>query len=438
MATMTEAKPGAAGCPAHADPDTLLAQGSLIDPQISAQPTAYYDAMRAKDPVHYDEKLGMYLITRFEDIQQVQRDPITFSVDHGYNEQYAKGFAAEFKEILERDGGGFFPDAIMTDPPYHTRVRRLMEKAFTAHRVKQLEPGITDIVVDIIESIADKGRADAITDFAVPITIRVICEQLGIDQYDSQKIARWSSAVTAQIGRMQNREQMIANAKEICDLQHYLIERVREREAEPRDDMISDLVHAETDDPDHPKLTFKEVISLVRASLIAGNETTATALGNLILILATQPKVAQILKDSVDDDRLMSRFVEELLRIEAPVRGLSRMTTREVEVGGKLLPKDAHLLLMYASANEDESEFACPRDFDMNRGNLGRHVSFGGGPHRCIGLALARMEIRVAAREVVRRLDDIKLDIAVEDIRYLPTVATHSIEHLPITFTRRA
>src|SRR6185437_11862262 len=106
------------------------------------------------------------------------------------------------------------------------------------------------------------------------------------------------------------------------------------------EDMISDLVHARTDDPDHPRLTFAEVVSLSRALLIAGNDTTATAMTNLFFILATQPDLAKLLKQSADDDRLLSRFVEELLRIEPPVRGLSRMTTREVELGGKLLPKD--------------------------------------------------------------------------------------------------
>ncbi len=427
----------AAICPMGGGDASLLARVSLTDPEISARPKPYYDAMRAEDPIHYDEKLGMYLVSRFADIQTVQRDPITFSVEHGYSEQYAKGFAAEFKEILIRDGGGFFPDAIMTDPPYHTRIRKLMDHAFSAHRVKLLEPDIEAIVADVIESFADKGQADAVKDFSVPVTIRVICQQLGLDATYADKIQRWSLAVTAQIGRMQNREQMIANAEEICELQNYLIERIKLREAEPGEDMISDLVHATTEDPENPKLTFAEVVSLVRALLIAGNETTATAMTNLMFILATQPDVAKLLQDSVDDERLLSRFVEELLRIEPPVRGLSRMTTREVEVGGKLLPKGAHMLLMYASGNDDENEFTCPRNFDLNRSNLGRHLAFGGGPHRCIGLSLARMEIRVAAREVVKRLDDIKLAIPIDQITYLPTVATHSIERLPITFKRR-
>ena len=117
----------------------------------------------------------------------------------------------------------------MTDPPYHTRIRKLMDKAFTAHRVKQLEPVIAAVVADLIEQLADKGQADGVNDFAVPMTIRIICKQLGLDQFDAEKIQRWSHAVTQQIGRMQTREEMVKHAKEICDLQQYLIANIRDR-----------------------------------------------------------------------------------------------------------------------------------------------------------------------------------------------------------------
>lgn len=424
-------------CPVTGKGAEYLEHASLIDPEISARPKAYYDAMREADPVHYDEKLHMYLISRFEDIQTVQRDPITFSVKHGYEAQYSAGFFEEFKQILERDGGGYFPDAIMSDPPYHTHIRSLMDKAFSAHRVRELEPRITEIIIDVIDKLPAGAPVDVVKHFSVPITIRVICEQLGVEQYNADKISRWSQAVTAQIGRMQDREKMIENAKELCDLQHFLIGHIKDREANPKEDMISDLVHAKIEGSDEPKLTFKEVVSLVRALMIAGNDTTATAMTNLFYIIGTQPKVAELLAASADDDRLMSRFTEELLRIEPPVRGLSRMTTKEVELGGKILPKGAHLLLMYASANDQEDVFACPRNFDMERSNLGRHVSFGGGPHKCIGLSLARMEIRIAAREVAKRLANIKLEIPVAEIPYLKSVATHSIEYLPVSFTKR-
>jgi cytochrome P450 len=421
------------------DEAQLLAEGTLKDYDIQAHPHDYYRAMRKGDPVHFDEKLGSWLVSRHEDILAVQADPITFSVNMGYHTQQARGMREEFQEILQRDGGGYFPDAIMSDPPYHTRIRKLMENAFTAHRVKELEPRIRDTVVDLLESVADKGSADAVKEIAVPLTIRVIVEQLGLDHGMEAKISRWSQAVVAQISSMQSRETMLENARQICDLQNYLIGKMREREANPSEDMISDIVHAKLKMPDGSEeiLTFEEAVSLVRALLIAGNDTTATAIGNLFLLLATRPEVARLLQECVDDDRKLTRFVEELLRVEPPVRALSRMTSCEATLGGTKIPAHAHMLLVYGSANDQEDVFPEPRKFDMDRPNLGRHVSFGGGVHRCVGLALARMEVKVMAREIAKRMDNIKLAIAVEDIRYVPTVATRTIEHLPITFTRR-
>jgi cytochrome P450 len=418
----------------------LLAEGTLTDTAIQARPHAYYSAMRRGDPVHYDEKLGSWLITRHEDICVVQADPVTFSVNKGYHEQQARGMHEEFRNYLREHGGGYFPDAIMSDPPYHTRIRKLMESAFTAHRVKELEPRITQIVSDLIASLADTGQCDAVKDIAIPLTIRIIVEQLGLDPGIESKISRWSVAVTAQIGRMQSREQMLENAAQIADLQHYLIGKMKEREADPREDMISDLVHAKVTNEDGTteKLTFEEAVSLVRATLIAGNDTTATAIGNLFYALATKPGMAELLDECVADERRLNRFVEEHMRNEPPVRALSRMATCDADVNGTTIPAGAHILLVYASGNDDETVFPDPRRFDIDRPNLGRHVAFGGGPHRCIGVALARMEVKVAAREIARQMRNIRLAIPEDEIRYTPTVATHTIESLPITFDKRS
>jgi cytochrome P450 len=417
----------------------LLKEGSLTDRGIQAHPRDFFRAMRHGDPIHYDEKLGSWLVTRHEDIWAVQSDPVTFSVHHGYHDFQAKGLQDEFRAYLREHGGGYFPDAIMSDPPYHTRIRKLMENAFTAHRVKELEPRITKVVADLIASIADKGKCDAVKDIAIPLTIRVIVEQLGLDQGMEDKITRWSVAVTAQIGAMQNRETMLENAAQIAELQQYLIGKMKEREAKPSEDMISDLVHAKVTNEDGTveKLTFEEAVSLVRATLIAGNDTTATAIGNLFYVITTKPGMAELLEECVADERKLNRFVEEHLRNEPPVRALSRAATKDTVVNGTRIPAGAHMLLVYGSGNDDETVFPDPRKFDMERPNLGRHVAFGGGPHRCIGLALARMEIKVAAREIVRQLKNIKLAMPMEDIRYTPTVATRTIESLPITYEKR-
>lgn len=413
----------------------VLSEATLLDTRIQAKPNPFYRVLRECDPVHYDERLGMYLISRYEDLKTVVADPITFSSERGYTAQWAKGYQDEFRALLCELGGGYFPDAIKTDPPYHTRIRKLMEQAFTAHRVKALEPRIADIARDVVAGIADKGEADGVRDIAAPVTIHFIREQLGLGHVDDQKIIDWSYAVVAQFGRMQSHDQMVANAMLVSELQMFLIDHVRDRQANRRDDMISDMVHARLDDG--TGLTFEEVVSLIRATLIAGNETTTTAIGHLLVLLATQPEVADELYRNVDDDRWVARFTEELLRWEPPSRGLTRMTTREVRLGDKLLPEGAHLLLLWASGNDTEEVFPDARRFDMSRDNVGRHLSFGAGAHRCVGAALARMEINQTAREIVRQLTDLRLEVAVEDIRFVPTIATHPIAELPISFRRR-
>ena len=239
------------------------------------------------------------------------------------------------------------------------------------------------------------------------------------------------------MGRMQTRDEMIGHAAEMCEMQNYIIPRIREREAAPTEDMTSDLVHAYVDGVPNPRLTFAEQLSCVRAMLVAGNDTTAAAISNLLLLLATRPELADQLYAYVDDDRMIGRFVEELLRLQPPTHGLFRVTTREVELGGVTLPADAQVCILFAAANDDESAFPCPDKLDVERKNIGQNLTFGAGIHRCIGIALARMEIRVAAQEIIRRLDNIRLAVPEDELRHLPTLGTHTLENLPLTFTRR-
>jgi cytochrome P450 len=202
--------------------------------------------------------------------------------------------------------------------------------------------------------------------------------------------------------------------------------------------MISDIVHARVDDDADPMLSFAEQVSTVRGFLIAGNDTTAAAIGNVLLVLATQPGLAEELYPQVDDERAMTRFVEEVLRLHPPVHGLFRTAMRDVELGGITIPAMSQLCVMYASANDDEAKFADPRRLDINRPNVGANLSFGSGIHKCVGIALARMEIKLAAQEFIRRFKDIRLAVPEEELTYLPTLASQTLERLPLTFTRRA
>jgi cytochrome P450 len=409
---------------------------SRLDPLIRNNPFPFYRALREQQPVYYDPGLDVYLVTRYDDLVAVLRDDETFSVEQGYQDRWGGEHLAELTEILERDGGGLIRDP-MYDPPLHTRYRKLIEKAFTAHRVKTLEPRIRQIVIDILEPLIERGHADGRNDIGVPLTARIMCDQLGfdIDELGADRIGRWSNAIIAQMGRMQTREQMLENAREICELQNYIIRQVDARQDNPTEDMTSDLVHASLEDG--TRLTRTEQIAWVRALLVGGADTTTAALTNLLMIIATQPELAKQLRDDIDDERMLNRFVEEVLRIEPPTHGLYRTARRDVRIGDTLVPAGAQVCVLFASANDDSAKFPCPRDLDPNRNNLGSHLTFGTGIHRCVAAPLARMEVKVAAYEIIKRMDNIQLAIPAEELTYLPTLGTQTLARLPITFTRR-
>lgn len=416
----------------------LTGSETRLDPAIRNDPFPFYRALREERPIYYDPGLDLYLVTRYDDAAAVLRDDVNFSLEHGYQDRYGNGFLDEFAAILERDGGGFIRDMAI-DPPKHTRYRKLTEKAFTAHRVKDLEGRIRQIVVGLVEAMAERGEGDGMKDFGGPVTAQIICEQLGFDpaEVTAEKIALWTKAVLDQIGRMQTREDMLENASVMCELQNYIIKHIRDRQDNRREDMISDLVHARLDDEAEPVLSWTEQIATVRGFLIAGNDTTAAAIVNLLLVLATEPGLADRLHEQVDDDRVMTRFVEEVLRLQPPVHGLFRTAMHEVTLSGTTIPAKSQVCIMYAAANHDAAKFADADALDIDRPNVGANLTFGLGIHRCVGIALARMEIKVAAQEIIRRLKDIRLAIDPAEITYLPTLATHTIERLPLTFSRR-
>jgi cytochrome P450 len=410
---------------------------TLADPGVILDRSRHYRYLRENCPVYFDKTLGLWIVSRYEDVNRVLLDWETFSLEKGYHKYWGQGFLDELIEILERDGGGYIPDIISVDPPRHQRIRRLLDNAFSPRRLKLLEDSFTESTAALIEKIADRGRCDGMADIATPMTVNFMMGQLGLKDVDPQQIKRWSDAYQAQYSRMQTHEQMLVNAQRICELQHFTFDLVRRRMADPGEDMVSDLIRAELDDEENPKLSFNEIVGLTRTLLIGGNDSISTGLANMLVLIATDETVARQLYESADEERKLVRFVEEAIRVTSPVRALTRITNREVELGGVTIPEDAHIMILYGSGNEDESAFACPMDFDPERRNIGQHLSFGVGIHRCVGLALVRMEIKVVMREIARRMTNIKLGVPADQLKWMPSVTMTMMEELPLTFERR-
>ena len=216
-------------------------------------------------------------------------------------------------------------------------------------------------------------------------------------------------------------------------MQNYLIALVKKRIDQRDDDMLSDIIGAHVNG--EAPLSFEELVATARALLINTHDSLSTAFTNILFKVATEPRVAQEFYASAEDDPRMGRFVEELLRLGAAGESaLSLDDQTSATLGGTQLPEGAHLLILFASANDDETVFPCPRQFDMERTNIPKSLTFGGGIHLCLGISLARMQLLVAARQTARRLGDLSLAVPIEDIRYLPNAALLAVESLPLRF----
>lgn len=420
---------------------TNIADYSFSDPATIACPFDYYKALRAEEPVHFDDKVGMYIVTRYTDIVEVVKQPLLFSSVQGFEEQLRQDYTPEIERMMIEEGLGPLPLAIY-DPPEHTRIRALMDKAFTPHRVATMEAYVVNIVGDLIDAFIDAGEAEIVQEFAIPIPMYVIADQLGFDRADRDKFKRWSDAAVEPLSGVITRERAFECAREMIELQKYLKVRIEDRRVNRRDDMISDLVHARLTDEEGgcevPTLSETELYSVIRGLLVAGNETTTNAIANAALLMIQHPDLAEMLRGDFDRDRAFVNLTEEVLRIQAPVPNLFRMATADAEIGGVAIPKGSHVLLAWASANHDEAKFECPERFDPARKNAGHHLAFGAGIHRCIGQALARMEVKVAIREVLRRMDSLTLAIPESELRYTPNIATRGLISLPVRFSKRS
>jgi cytochrome P450 len=417
---------------------TDVATTSLLDPDTIRSPFAFYSWMRANDPVHFDPKAGAWLVSRYEDIAEAVRNE-GLSSQFGLSSAHREPWQDEVDEMMRREGFGPHStnDNFNVDPPLHARRRALVDKAFTAQSVAKMEQHISAIVRDLMDQFIDRGHADLVSEYAIPIAIYVIADQLGLPRDRLEDYKRWSDAAVVPLGRGISKEQAIGYARDMMQMHHFLNEHIEDRRKRPTDDLISGLVHARIDGDEATALTKTELLSCCVALLAAGNETTRNGIGFAAYLLADDTALFQALRESAEQDRAMQRFVEETLRIQPTVPQLPRMAIRDVVVGGVSIPKGSFVYLCWASGNRDAAKFEHADRFDLNRKNLAAHLTFGQGIHRCVGAMLARMEMKCAAREIVNRLDDYRLTRAGEP-EIWGTFVFRGPRSLPVTFKRRS
>ncbi len=401
-------------------------QFSLLDPAVQQCPFAYYKVLRDEAPVYLMPETGMYIVTSYDLLMEVMKNNKVFS-NLAPSGRRAGLYCEEAERIIDEKGyGRFMPTIVNNDQPGHTVYRALVNDAFRAGRIRQMEDYITEVVADLIGAFAHKGECDAVADLAVPVPMYVIADQLGVPREDFQKFKEWSDAWVIGLGMKVPDAVLIDAAEKVVEMQHYMIARMAERRIAPQDDIMSDLVQA-TYNGERP-LTDKEVLSIVEQILVAGNETTTNGIANGIQRLAEDQELQALLRANPE---LLPRFVEEILRIESPVQGLFRYVLEDTELGGVRIPKGATVMIRYAAGNRDEAKFAHADDFDLERRNNGAHIAFGSGIHHCVGSQLARAEMLVSFRAFLDRFDRFELAVPATEIRYHPSFALRGPTKLP-------
>ncbi len=293
------------------------------------------------------------------------------------------------------------PYIIEVDPPVHDRIRSLVARAFTPRRIDALEPRIEEIAAELIDRFTERGTVDIVDAFAWPLPLRVLGELFGFPQEDLDQIHHWG---TDWLLLQQDRptELLVEHARGLVELQHYCVAAVEQRVANPTDDLLGAMVTANTSSED--PLSSVEIAGLPLDLMVAGHVTVTRAIGSTLARLFDEPG----LREHLLDPDLAPKAIEEILRLESPAQGLFRVTTREVELAGAVLPKGARVMAHFASANRDACVFSDPDAYCPERADIGKHLAFGKGIHFCLGAPLGRLELRVALPMLLRRLPGLR------------------------------
>ncbi len=402
-------------------------QKSFFHPDVLSDPFAFYQATIPTQPVYHDAASGLYLVLSHKLVSEATARTDEFSNNFQAVLSGARSEDPQVKAILE-DGWPQVDTLLTADPPVHTRFRKLVNLAFSAPRVNKLEAHIREIARDLIDIMLAKDDIDFVRDFAIPLPIRMISEQLGLTHEDAGTIKRWTDAFVDRLGGMVPLERELQCAREVVEFQHAIKAQMDLRRASPTDDLLSDLVHAQVDG-ERP-LDDGELLSIVQQLLVAGNETTTATLAEGIILLARNPDE---LAKAKADPKIIPNMIEEMLRLASASSGIWRVMKQDAELGGVTLPKGAMVMMRYAAANRDPEKYPDPDAFIADRANARTHLAFGRGIHMCVGNMLSRKEMTVAFEELLPRIGAITLTDE-SAIAYHPNMMLRGPSSVPVRF----
>src|SRR5688500_8784199 len=391
-------------------------------PEVIADPYPTFHRLQAEDPVHWSEPLGGWVLTRYADVRAALNDPRLSSDRITPFKSSGSGQRAGLGELLRLVGLW----AVFTDPPVHTRLRGLMNLAFTSRAVERLRPRIEELIDELLEGVRGRGGMDVIRDFAYPLPITVIAEMLGVPRRDREDFKGWSDELAAFIGSaIATPDKYERAGRAITAMAAYFRAMIAARRAKPQDDIMSGLVAAEERGD---VLSEDELVATGILLLFAGHETTTNLIGNAVLALLRHADQADLLRGHPE---LAASAIEELMRYDGPTQAMVRVAAEDMTTHGKTVKRGDRIFTMINAANRDPMQFTDPDRVDLRRQN-NRHIAFGYGIHFCIGAPLARLEGQLAVPALLRRYPDLRL---AAEPPWLPSLVFRGVKSLPVTFS---
>ena len=389
-----------------------------LAPSHVADPYPAYRKLRDKDPVHRSRLTQQFVVARYADINRILRDHRSFSND------FAKAASTSRPMATRRK---LKPSILSLDPPDHTRLRRLVNRAFTPRQIAKMEDYVRATAHELLDRVEGTSEFDLMKALAVPLPTLVIARMIGVPGGDLERFKVWSDRFARVLEPSlteKEQEWVLQTDREFGD---YFTGIIEQRRREPRDDLVSRLVEAEEEGD---KLNAEETRVMLRLLLVAGNETTTNLIGNGVLALLRHPDQLRLLRERPE---LVPAAVEELLRYDSPVQIDGRVALRDMEIGGVGVRAGSLVALLLGSANRDPEQFQRPEELDITRPDKG-NISFGRGIHHCLGAPLARLEGRIALEVLLERYE--RIEFGARRPQYRRSVVLRGLDHCDLRVRR--
>lgn len=399
---------------------------NLFDSKFNANPYPTYHRLREEDPVHRYLIGGDWIVTRYADVKAVLKSGCVRTDDRPKSIQERNKYLLHKEKNLDILAYTTSRFLFYMNPPDHTRLRGLVGKGFSSIVVERMRPHIQEIVDELLDKVRHKGSMDIVAELASPLSVSVISKLLGIPKEAQQQLHQWTNVLSRILDPLVSLKEYEAMNQATEEIQEYLRTLIAEREKEPQEDFISNLIAAK-DQSD--RLSQKELLAICTLLFGAGEETTGNTIGNGMLALLQHPNQMEQLKR---EPTMIQSAVEEVIRYDSAIQMLTRIATDNLEIGNQTIKAGEKIVLCLGAANRDPAQFQNPDELNINR-EQNHHLAFADGIHYCLGAALARVETQIAINTLIQTFPDLKL--ASNKLEWKKSIVIRGLKSLSVSFT---